>query len=1219
MHHDPAPPRAVVVGLATLGLLQVLATVAPAIAHAAMFNQTTAANAAMCSHLKKPNDLAMCRDACRAWPATSACLLVRRFGDLGTAVLVHAVKHKRSVVQVAREGKMTVAEGRALKLWADATGMRRVEWVATPRLDAQGQADVARALALRKQAVAAHQAHDGPGTLSRLREAYALFRKRLGAPHPHTFETAGQSAYTLLRQRKFKEASHALQRLLAQQQATYGNDHPHVAATLQLLGQVALGARRPAEARDLFGAALEVATPVWGAEHPKIRVMWNNLAFALNALGDDAGYEAAYRKSLAIARLVQGPAHADVATDLTNLGVLLSERGQYAEAERLLLEGIRIRTAHHAPADDLAGSYHNLGALKQLNGEYASARRYLEQAMALWPKGHDSHGLKRASTLLILGQVLQSLSDFQGAMIAFRKCKDLREKGLKRGDPDTALVYMQMGQLLDHIAARLPDGEERTKGLNQAQQLLNLAYTQTRRAQGATHPDTLRRLAALAGHYTSRQQPEKAVPLLREAVSGLAKRLGPGHPHVAGVWNNLGVALANSGDRDAALKAYRQAETLLVASVGGWHPDTQAVRVNIARLLLALGKVRAAMRAVDDASEQLLAQINASAAAASSDMALLHQVGDLGSLFNAAVSAHAAGRDARGGFAQVVRWQGAGTRVETLWRQLRRAEAAATPETRQLLRRYQTQQQALLIARGGAAAAATAALGRSGAAKAAPAARARPSAKTLAAEVAAIERQLAAQVPSLAVRSGHLHPTVKAVCAGLQRAKSSLVDYVSYARLPVAERRYAAFVVDPRGCKVRWVDLGSREAIDAAVKAWRAALNAATDCFVKRKNARFCGKTFRALDAAGQALRGQVWTPVAAAAGRAHRTWIVPAGALADVAFDALPDAKGRYLIEDRTLAYLPFPAAAARVRGSSSHAAKGAFVLGDLDYQRAQRSLSTAVAGWQVCTAAGCAVSASAAKEMNVALHTDAVSRGAAVCGRSASWGALPPTEAPAVARSLATRVADHVWLASGTAATERSVRGALPGRRFIHLATHGFFSDPKACGQPIDPLRIAKLLQRSVADGAAAPIVDPMAMSGVVLSGANAISSGASAANDGVLSAREVARMDLRGTELAVLSACETGLGVSGDGEGTLGLSRAFLVAGSAHTIVSLWQVPSAETTQLFTHFYAALVAGKHRGDVPAALRAARLHLLADLRARKLGASTFLWAAFVPFAAGL
>jgi CHAT domain-containing protein len=104
-----------------------------------------------------------------------------------------------------------------------------------------------------------------------------------------------------------------------------------------------------------------------------------------------------------------------------------------------------------------------------------------------------------------------------------------------------------------------------------------------------------------------------------------------------------------------------------------------------------------------------------------------------------------------------------------------------------------------------------------------------------------------------------------------------------------------------------------------------------------------------------------------------------------------------------------------------------------------------------------------------------------------------------------------------------------------------------------------------------------NPLILSGIVLAGANRPPQtdawGAPAGDDGILTAEEVAELELSGAELVVLSACETGLGDVAGGEGVFGLQRAFGLAGARAVIASLWKVDDAATLLLMEEFYANL----------------------------------------------
>ena len=127
-------------------------------------------------------------------------------------------------------------------------------------------------------------------------------------------------------------------------------------------------------------------------------------------------------------------------------------------------------------------------------------------------------------------------------------------------------------------------------------------------------------------------------------------------------------------------------------------------------------------------------------------------------------------------------------------------------------------------------------------------------------------------------------------------------------------------------------------------------------------------------------------------------------------------------------------------------------------------------------------------------------------------------------------------------------------------------------------------------------------MVRSGIALRGANDLGA------DGLLTALEVAALDLRGTELVVLSACDTARGDLGGGEGVLGLHRAFLVAGAQTVVSTLWPVDDAATAAFMRRYYERLGRGEPR---IAALHAT----MADLRRDPATRHPFFWAPFVAF----
>ncbi|MAT38238.1 MAG: hypothetical protein CL946_01400 [Ectothiorhodospiraceae bacterium] len=195
---------------------------------------------------------------------------------------------------------------------------------------------------------------------------------------------------------------------------------------------------------------------------------------------------------------------------------------------------------------------------------------------------------------------------------------------------------------------------------------------------------------------------------------------------------------------------------------------------------------------------------------------------------------------------------------------------------------------------------------------------------------------------------------------------------------------------------------------------------------------------------------------------------------------------------------------------------------------------------------------------------------------------------------------------LHKGDAASESGVK-ALSGNapKALHIATHGFFFPAFEHRSHSS----SSTVERSgLSGGSQLRIIEnPLLRSGLILAGANAVWTGALPAgpkDDGILTALEVSGLDLNGTELVTLSACETGLGDVRNGEGIFGLQRAFHIAGVESIIMSLWKVADEPTAELMRKFYGYWLGG--------AKKTAAFHR-AKLEIKQKYNHPLIWAAFV------
>jgi CHAT domain-containing protein len=382
--------------------------------------------------------------------------------------------------------------------------------------------------------------------------------------------------------------------------------------------------------------------------------------------------------------------------------------------------------------------------------------------------------------------------------------------------------------------------------------------------------------------------------------------------------------------------------------------------------------------------------------------------------------------------------------------------------------------------------------------------------------------------------------------------------------------RYVAWVTGKNGTP-KVVDLGPASAIDAAVTAARKAIEGAPSA-IRADGEPAAEKQFR--DAAADLAR-LVLAPLTAAAGPAKIWSVAPDGDLWLFPWAALPTPAG-YLTETVDVRYVT--SGRDLLRHGTAAANGGALVVADPDFDAGSGKVREASAG-----------SPSA--------------RGiASMLGRVAR---LPGTgiEARAVAPKLAAVTSREPTVLIGERATERALKAA--GRpRVLMLATHGFYLPADATHRAADGDWFAALTLPLVAGDEA---VNPLRRSGVLLAGCNR--EPAPGEDDGVLTGYDVLGLDLRGCELVVLSACETGLGEVHDGEGVGGLREAFLAAGAERVMSTLWQVPDLESARLMTRCFELQTAGKTTGT---ALREAQREAVARRREKNAAAHPFFWAAY-------
>ncbi|MEQ8667928.1 MAG: CHAT domain-containing protein, partial [Pirellulales bacterium] len=408
--------------------------------------------------------------------------------------------------------------------------------------------------------------------------------------------------------------------------------------------------------------------------------------------------------------------------------------------------------------------------------------------------------------------------------------------------------------------------------------------------------------------------------------------------------------------------------------------------------------------------------------------------------------------------------------------------------------------------------------------------------------------------------------------------------------------RYLAFVLgaDTKESP-RMIDLGEAEPIERAVAELREHIEAVTRR-LRFFNEEGLEEIYREL--AGE-LSGLVFAPLRDALGDARMIYLSPDGELNRIAFEALTAADGSYLIDHYEFAY----ASSSRdLLRASDKPATGTIVFASPDYDLNDQP---AVPGENLLAD----VTRGAPDYWQGDLSRDT---------RGLSWDRLPATEGEA-SRVVEMFAMHDVYGPAHSFLGSDALEGLLKrmqAPRILHLATHGFYLADQQREHPEQSFLDRGLgASTTAADlGRLGKLENPLLRSGIVLAGANRLGEAGGetteTTDDGWVTAEEIGLLNLQGTELVVLSACETGLGDVRTGEGVAGLRRAFLQAGARTLVTSLYKVPDEATQALMIDFYSRLAAGESK---LAALRGAQQATIAQRRKENGAAHPFFWASFV------
>jgi tetratricopeptide (TPR) repeat protein len=918
-------------------------------------------------------------------------------------------------------------------------------------------------------------------------------------------------------------------------------------------------------------------------------------------LGGYTNAEASYRQSLQIRESFSEKADYKTAQLLDDLGILYTEMGRYNDAEPLLLQALTINEQDAGPGSGKTGrSLSSLGNYYDAIGDYPKAEDYDKQTLALDESLWSTNRPNTAIAMNNLANLDMDMGNYSDAEPLLEEVLAIDERLLGNNHP-------QVGQALQSLGSfylRIGDYSKAESYYDRSRQILESTM-------GEDSPDTAVTLGGLAMLYMDLGDYEKAAPLVAHTLSIDIKSMGTNNPTLASMIGQMASLYARSGNFAAAIKMGEWVLKVDQTMVGPESPATAQAMLSLGMICLLKGDYGKAKSYDEEAmaiQRSVLPSDHPDVAAGLAGLAGVYaKRGDYGAAVPlqeqaAAIDERVLGLDNPSTANLLsdlsVEDLDLGKTNEALdcARKVEQSRLGAlnnilsfTSEQQRLNYESQIDPYILFATLNDAPDLALAVLRHKGVVldslledKVVTRASTDPEYQSLIEQLEPAKRrltQLTMMVPKtfsvetlsnrfneyekLSDRVDELEGTLARNVAGFGQVRSALgvtvaqvqqtipaqavlIEYIAYNQYlgrGKFEKRYGAVVFSDSG-NPQWVCLGSAKDIEKNILNYQVSVRLNQE-----------GKLSRAL----HNLYGEVWRPLEATFPPGTKMAIVsPGGALNFVSFATLMTGDNRFLAEKYSFRYV----------------ASGRDLL---------RQPVTPLN-----------------QHMVVFASPDYVAGGMVNWQSSIQLEPLPYFESEAI--DLANQVKQWGWsvdIYTGDYATKQQVR-ALQSPWILQFSTHGFvlpalIKGPEKyslLGFPLDSETPVRVVLRN-----------PMSRSCIALAGAqvtlDAWQRGEVPAteNDGVLTAEEVGELNLQGTWLVVLSACDTGIGELWTGEGVLGLRRGFVQAGAQNLLMTLWPIYDVSSSDIIKDFYVKL---HDDNNPPQALAEVQRDWMVKLRAK-------------------
>jgi CHAT domain-containing protein/Tfp pilus assembly protein PilF len=838
---------------------------------------------------------------------------------------------------------------------------------------------------------------------------------------------------------------------------------------------------------------------------------------------------------------------------LNNLAGLYLSKSELERAELLYQRALEISEKVLGPEDpDTAISLNNLAELYKTKGDYGRAEQLLLRVVKIFEKEFGPEHPSTAISLNNLGLLYIFKGDDERGERLLLRALTIFEKKLGPEHPNTASPLNSLASLY-----LVKDDYGR------AEPLLLRIMNIYEKALGSEHPQMAQVLSNYAYLHYLKGEFERTEATLHRVLTINEKALGPEHPDTATSLNSLAVLYHDKSEYERAERQFRRALAIREKAFGAKHSLTANSLTNLALVYLGKGdhaNAEPLHHRAAEVQEHNLIQILLAGSEQQKQLYLNTLSRDTYVLVSLSTRAiPTSERAAR--LALTVILQRKGRVLDATAEQISMLRRRASPQARQLLDQ-------LLATR-----AQLATLQVNENIKLSPEQRR--------VEIARLEDEAERLESTISSHSAEFRAQIQPITlAGVQEAlpsDSALIEFFIYQPLDAKAKpnerfgkpRYVAYVLKHEGAP-KFVELGEADQIDRAVTTWRAALGDEQRADAKRL---------------ARALDELVMRPVRGLLTETRRLVISPDGALNLIPFAALVDEQNEYLVKNYAISYLTSGRDLLRLQ--VARASKQApLVVADPDFNAPASSQAAAERGQGTKQPSSGAQSSPSSSAPLASLAQFQLER-------------LPGTAAEA--RALKTLLPEAVVL-TGKQATEAALKQAT-APRLLHIATHGFFLEDQPTLPPTLNRGVKTSLGLAMNPAPSSGGGNPLLRSGLALTGFNLHRGGE---DDGVLTALEATGLNLWGTQMVILSACETGVGAVKNGQGVYGLRRALVLAGAETQVMSLWKVSDEGTSELMSEYYRALQHGEGRAE---GLRQVQLRWLKEARR----SHPYYWASFI------